>query len=108
MHAASLAGWIGRIVYGLCLLAIGAGLAWGGGVLMALGGSFYYLPAGLAALLAGVAVLLGRWRLAVWTWCLLIAVSLVWALAESGLDGWALMPRILSPFVLGLPLLAVA
>lgn len=108
MGVAKLAGWIGQIVYGLCMLAVGAGLAWGGVKLLSLGGSFYYLPAGLAAALAGIAILRGRWRLAGWTYLGLMAVTLVWALAEAGLNGWALMPRLLSPLVLGLPLLILA
>ncbi len=105
MKAGTIAG---RLVYGLILIAIGAALALGGIKLLSLGGSFYYLPAGLAAAVSGVAVLTGRWRLGGWIWFWLIAVTLVWALAESGLNGWALMPRLLSPFVLGLPFLIVA
>lgn len=108
MKLASIAGWLGRVVYALCLLAVGAALAWGGIRLLSLGGSFYYLPAGLATLFAGFAVLAGKWRVAGWTWFALLAVTLVWSLAEAGLDGWALMPRLLSPFVLGLPLLVLA
>ena len=104
----SIAGWIGRIVYSLCLFAVGAGLAWGGVQLLMLGGSLYYLPAGLAALVTGGAVLTGRWRLAGWTYFALMAVTVVWSLVEVGLSGWELMPRLLSPFVLGLPLLVIA
>ncbi len=108
MGIAKLAGWIGGIVYGLCLLGVGAALAWGGVRLLSLGGSLYYLPAGLAAAVAGIGVLSGRWRQAGWIWFGLMAVTLVWALVESGINGWALMPRIVSPFVLGLPLLVLA
>ena len=108
MKSLRIAGWIGRIVYAACLLAVGAALAWGGFRLLMLGGSFYYLPAGLAALVSGIAVLAGRWRLAGWTYFGLMAATLVWSLAEAGLDGWTLMPRLVSPFVLGLPLLVVA
>jgi quinoprotein glucose dehydrogenase len=38
----------------------------------------------------------------------LLVVTAVWSLAETGLDGWALMPRLISPVVLGLPLLVWA
>ncbi|MDG2005147.1 MAG: PQQ-binding-like beta-propeller repeat protein [Novosphingobium sp.] len=108
MGLSAIAGWIGRIIYGLCLLAAGGGLAWGGIQLLSLGGSLYYLPAGLAALATGAAVLFGRWRLAGWLYFGLLAVTLVWSLMEAGLNGWALMPRLVSPFVLGLPLLVLA
>jgi quinoprotein glucose dehydrogenase len=99
------AALLGRIVYGLCLIAVGAALAFGGVKLIVLGGSFYYLPAGLAALASGAMVIWGRWRTGALIYLALMAVTLVWALAEAGLDGWALAPRLISPFVLGLPFL---
>jgi quinoprotein glucose dehydrogenase len=105
------AGWAaksGRLIYGALLAAIGAVLAVGGARLAWLGGSLYYLPAGLAALAAGIAVLRGRWRLGAAIYLGLMLVTLIWALAEAGLSGWALMPRSLSPFVLGLPFLIAA
>jgi len=99
------AALLGRIVYGLCLIAVGAALAIGGFRLIQLGGSFYYLPIGLAAFGAGALVLWGKWRKGAALYLALMAVTLVWALAEAGLDGWALAPRLISPFVLGLPFL---
>ncbi len=105
MGAGGIAGRLAAIVYGLCLLAIGGVLAVGGGRLIALGGSPYYLIAGLAAAVSGLAVILGRWRLGATLFLLLMAGTLVWALAEAGLNGWALAPRVLSPAVLGLPFL---
>jgi quinoprotein glucose dehydrogenase len=98
----------GRIVYGLLLLAIGALLALGGAKLIWLGGSWYYLPAGLMALLAGYNVLKRNWWTGAAIYGVLLAVTLVWALCEVGLDGWQLMPRVVSPLVLGLPFLIVA
>ncbi|MBV1918831.1 MAG: membrane-bound PQQ-dependent dehydrogenase, glucose/quinate/shikimate family [Sphingomonadaceae bacterium] len=108
MQAGSIARRIGGIVFGLILIAIGAVMVWWGGKLLMLGGSFYYLPAGLATLITGIAVLLGRWRRGGWIFLALMVVTLVWSLAEAGLDGWALMPRLLAPFVLGLPFLILA
>ncbi|MCB2047032.1 MAG: PQQ-binding-like beta-propeller repeat protein [Novosphingobium sp.] len=105
MKAGNLFGRIAAIVFGLILLAIGAVMAWWGGELIGLGGSFYYLPAGLAAAASGIAVMLGRWRLGFWIFMALLALTAVWSFAEAGLDGWALMPRLASPFVLALPFL---
>ncbi|MCB2076648.1 MAG: membrane-bound PQQ-dependent dehydrogenase, glucose/quinate/shikimate family [Novosphingobium sp.] len=105
MKAAAL---VGRIVFGLVLAGIGLALAWGGVRLIGLGGSFYYLPAGLAALASGALVLTGRWRLGAAVYLVLFLVTLVWALIEAGLNGWALMPRVLSPFILGLPFVIAA
>jgi len=96
---------VGRIAYGLILTIVGAALAIGGGKLLTLGGSWYYLPAGLAAVASGILVLRGNWRRGAEVYLLLMAITLVWSLIEAGLDGWALMPRLVSPFVLGLPFL---
>ncbi len=71
---------------GLVLLALG--------VLLAIqGGSLLYLTMG--ALLSGASV--GLFLRRVWSLHLLaltFAVTWIWALAEVGLDGWALVPRV--------------
>lgn len=101
-------GAAGRIVFGLLLVIVGIVLALGGGRLLYLGGSLYYLPTGLAAVAAGILVFRGRWRMAASIYLALMLATLVWSLIEAGLDGWALMPRVISPFVLGLPFLLAA
>lgn len=98
----------GRVIYGLILVAIGALLVLGGAWLIWLGGSFYYLPAGLLAALAGYNVLRGNWWTGAAIYGVLLAITLVWALFEAGLSGWALAPRVISPLVLGLPFLITA
>ena len=95
----------GRVVYGISLVLIGAVLGIGGARLILLGGSLYYLPAGLAAAMSGTAVLRGRWRTGACIYAALMAATCLYALAEVGLDGWALVPRVVSPAVLGLPFL---
>jgi quinoprotein glucose dehydrogenase len=97
-----------RIVYGLLLLAVGVTLFAGGVRLLMLGGSPYYLAAGLVAGVAGLAAVVGRWRLAAALFLALLAGTALWALYESGLDGWALAPRVLAPAVFGLPFLVWA
>lgn len=87
----------GLRLLGLFLLTSGAWLAVGGAWLASLGGSLYYLTAGLVTLM--VAVLM--WRklvLALWMYLGLALATLAWAIAESGLNFWLLLPR------LGLPL----
>lgn len=93
----------GRIAGGLlllCGLALGGGGAW----LAALGGSWYYLPAGLALAASGV-LLMRRSPAALWLYAALLAVTLLWALWETGLDWWPLAARLGVLFVLGLVLL---
>jgi quinoprotein glucose dehydrogenase len=104
----SVAGRIARLVYGALLLLVGLLLCLGGIRLIGLGGSPYYLAAGLASLASGLAAILGRWTLAALIFAGLLAVTLVWGLWEAGLDGWALAPRVLAPFVFGLPFLISA
>ncbi|MBM3594764.1 MAG: membrane-bound PQQ-dependent dehydrogenase, glucose/quinate/shikimate family [Alphaproteobacteria bacterium] len=105
MKGAMTFGRVAAVLFGLILLAIGAVMTWWGGELIGLGGSAYYLPAGLAVAASGLAAILGRWRTALWIFIALLAATLVWSIMEAGLDGWALMPRLVSPLVLGLPFL---
>jgi quinoprotein glucose dehydrogenase len=73
------------VLTGLYLLA-------GGAWLLALGGSAYYLLAGIALL--GVAWLLYRRRPgALALYALVLVATAIWSLSESGPDFWALAPR---------------
>jgi quinoprotein glucose dehydrogenase len=93
-----------RILSFLLLLITGLGLGLPGLYLASLGGSLYYAIAGLLILMAGLLVL----RRKVWGICLYWAIllaSFAWSLWEVGLDGWALMPRLVFLSVGGLWLL---
>ncbi len=90
-----------NVTFLLILAATGAALVWLGGRLALLGGSPWYL-------LSGVVMLVTAWQgrrrrmLSVWLFWGFLAANLVWALWEVGLDGWALAPRLIMPFCLGL------
>jgi quinoprotein glucose dehydrogenase len=74
----------------------------GGGLWLAgLGGSWYYAVVGALMLVSGALTAAGR-RLGLWLYALVWIGTLVWALAESGLDFWLLESKILAPTVLGL------
>ncbi len=91
-------------IFAALLFVTGLILALGGGRLVTLGGSFYYLIAG-AALIASA---IGLWRARLWgayVYGLLSLATVIWAIAEAGFDGWALAPRILPFLVLGVFLL---
>ena len=90
--------------YALLLGLIGLYLAIEGGRLLGLGGSAYYLLTGLAVIASGI-LLAQRRRLGAWLYGAMLFATLVWALWEVGWNGWALMPRIVAPTVLGLALL---
>jgi quinoprotein glucose dehydrogenase len=72
-----------------------------GAWLAALGGSWYYLIAGV--LLFPTAFFIGKSRASgPWLYLIVFFISLAWALWEVGLDGWQLMPRLLYLAVLGI------
>ena len=78
---------------------IGAVLGVGGGWLAALGGSWYYLIAGISLVASGVLFFMHR-RSGVFLYAVIVAATAIWAFAEAGLDGWALVPRLVAPLVL--------
>jgi len=88
-------------VFAVILMLIGLALASGGVRLATLGGSFYYVLAGLALLASGV-LLWRRDRRGSLLYGLLLAATLAWSLYEVGLNFWALAPRTLALLVIGL------
>lgn len=93
-----LGGMAVRILAALFVM-IGLVLTTGGGVLLSLGGSPYYLLAGLGLITSGVML----WRLSLlgaWIYIGVFVLTVLWALWEVGLNGWALVPRVVAPAVL--------
>lgn len=88
-------------VFAIVLVLIGAVLCAGGAWLAIIGGSVYYLLAGLALIATGILVWRRR-RAAVWLYVAILVSTIAWAVWESGLAPWSLMPRVLAPAVLGL------
>jgi quinoprotein glucose dehydrogenase len=74
------------------LLLMGAVLVVGGVWLAALGGSLYYLIAGMTLLLIAW-LLWTRRAAALWVYAALLLATIVWAVWEAGLDFWSLAPR---------------
>lgn len=85
-------GWWHRIL-GAFLVLLGVVLAAGGGWLVALGGSPYYLLAGIGLVLAGVGVARARRAGLVWFGAVFVG-TVAWAAWESGLDYWRWIPRL--------------
>jgi quinoprotein glucose dehydrogenase len=92
------------LISGLVFILIGAVLAVGGAILAAVGGSWYYIVAGIGVLITG-ALLLYRSELALWLYGIVLVGTTIWAVLEVGLNGWELEPRLLAPAILGLYLL---
>ena len=94
------------LLVGALLALIGLVLTAGGVWLAALGGSVYYLLAGLGLAAAGGLLILGR-PLGAYLYLGVFAATVLWALWEVGLNGWALVPRIIGPAVLAILVLLI-
>lgn len=100
-------GYWAVVALAVVLALLGLPILVGGVWLITLGGSWYYA-------LAGLGLLLTAWfffrhsMTAVWIYLLTFVGTLIWALWERGLDGWAQVPRLVAPsIVLVLVLLAI-
>ena len=89
---------------GILLLLMGLAMLAGGIKLVTLGGSWYYLLAGIGFGLSGALLIAGR-RAALALYALVLFASTVWALMEVGLDWWQLVPRLAVWFAIGIVLL---
>ncbi|MBP5141710.1 membrane-bound PQQ-dependent dehydrogenase, glucose/quinate/shikimate family, partial [Pseudomonas chlororaphis] len=85
---------------GILLLLMGLAMLAGGIKLSMLGGSLYYLLAGIGLIVSGVLLLAGR-SSALLVYGVVLFLSSVWALWEVGLDWWQLVPRLSLFFALG-------
>jgi quinoprotein glucose dehydrogenase len=97
------AGWL-VIFLAAILISLGAALFLGGAWLIGLGGSWYYLFAGAGLLASGIAMLVGS-VVGVWIYVLTYVATWIWAVWEVGIQGWALVPRVVAPTVLLIPVL---
>lgn len=91
-------GWPQRLL-GALLILIGLVLAVGGGWLLMLGGSAYYLSAGVLLIVSGILL----WRLdakGAWVYGAVWLLTIAWSFWEVGLRGWALVPRLFGPTLL--------
>jgi quinoprotein glucose dehydrogenase len=89
------------LLVGALLALIGLVLTAGGIWLAVLGGSPYYLLAGLGLTAAGALMILGR-PLGAYLYLGVFALTVLWALWEVGLNVWALVPRVFGPAVLAM------
>lgn len=92
-------------LFAVIVALIGLALAAGGLWLITLGGSWYYLPAGVGMLASGALMFMQRIS-GVWLYWLIFAGTLIWAIWEVGLDPWSLLPRVLALAVIALLSLA--
>src|SRR4051812_10537185 len=88
----SFGGWL-SLIFGLLFALIGLWLVVGGFRLITLGGSAYYLIAGILLFISG-AFLIAERRVGVLVYALTVLGTFVWTLFETGLFFWGLLPRL--------------
>lgn len=86
---------------GVLIALIGLGLAGGGGYLVSLGGSGYFLLMGLAMLVSGLLIARRNPRGA-WLYGVALVLTAIWAVWDTGLEYWPLVSRVLTFAVIGL------
>jgi quinate dehydrogenase (quinone) len=94
-------------LFGIALFVFGLPLVLGGAKLAWIGGSFFYLLAGVALAASGAAFMRGS-RRGVWIYLALALCTVVWALLEVGLQFWPLVPRLSGILVLLIPVCLLA
>ena len=99
------AGWAAAIL-AIVMAIIGLVLTAGGVWLAVLGGSIYYLIAGVAMLASAWFLMRGR-LLGGWIYVGLFILSAVWGFAESRGNAWAMVPWLVAPLVLLIAVLLV-
>jgi len=92
-------GWLPS-AYGVILALVGLALLLGGLRLVTLGGSWYYLIAGLLTVVSG-ALLFKRNPNGGLLYLVVVIGTALWALAEVGTSFWGLVPRLAPVLVLG-------
>jgi quinoprotein glucose dehydrogenase len=91
-------GYWWAMALGVIMVALGILIGAGGIWLLFLGGSWYYLVAGIGLIISGVLLAQHR-RVGVAVYCVTWLITLVWAYFEVGFNGWALVPRDLAPTI---------
>ncbi|MCJ9694647.1 glucose/quinate/shikimate family membrane-bound PQQ-dependent dehydrogenase [Rhizobium sp. PRIMUS64] len=92
------------VITSIFFIIIGLALGGGGLWLVTLGGSVFYLFAGLMFVITA-GLLLMRKVVALWVYAVLVVAALAWAIWEVGFDWWQLGPRGGMIILLGLWLL---
>src|SRR5690349_21927724 len=94
------------ILLSIVMALIGIVLTGGGAWLLVLGGSPYYLIAGLLMLASAWFLFRGR-LLGGWIYVGLFILSALWGFAEARGNAWAMIPWLIAPLVLLIAVLLV-
>lgn len=92
---------VGLVALGALAMLMGAFLAVGGAYLAALGGSWYFVLAGLGLLVSGLLIARRR-ATGAWLFALTFVATAAWAVWDTGWQFWPLVSRLVAFAVLGL------
>ncbi|HBX7631238.1 membrane-bound PQQ-dependent dehydrogenase, glucose/quinate/shikimate family [Klebsiella pneumoniae] len=92
---------IWNILFATVLLLFGLVMTAGGGWLVAVGGNWYYLLAGIGCVISAVLIFAKRTSAVYW-FALVFIGTLIWTIQESGLDYWRWVPRFDVMLLLGI------
>nr|WP_024965376.1 membrane-bound PQQ-dependent dehydrogenase, glucose/quinate/shikimate family [Pantoea sp. IMH] len=89
--------WLGLwcVALGLVLLATGLFFVIGGGKLVAVGGSWYFVIAGIVTVLSAIQ-LFRRKSSSVFLFAAVFVGSAIWAVMDAGIDFWPLVSRLMT------------
>lgn len=88
-------------IFATALLLFGVAMAFGGGWLVAVGGNWYYLLAGIGSTISAGLIFMRR-SSAIYWFALVFIGTLLWTIQESGLDYWRWVPRFDLMLILGI------
>ena len=91
----ALLGRLWLVLLGAVITIAGLFFAIGGGKLVSLGGSWYFLLAGIGLIVAGI-LIIRRKPAGALLFGLVVILSVVWAVWDAGLDFWPLISRLLA------------
>lgn len=97
----------GLAIFGVFITALGLMMLGGGVWLAVLGGSWYYLLAGIGLMVAGVLLTRG-WLAGAWWFLAVFVGTLAWTIWERGADYWGYVPRLALLLVLAITLSALS
>ena len=83
---------MGRWLLAVVLAVFGIALLAGGAWLVALGGNWYYIIAGIFSIISAVGLARRSSKATLW-FAVLFIFTLIWTISESGLDYWGWVPR---------------
>lgn len=83
-------------ILGLALLATGIFYIVGGGKLVSLGGSWYFLISGLFITISAISIFRKK-ALGVWIFAAVFVGTVIWSLIDAGWEFWPLFSRLMFP-----------